>query len=179
MATGGDVIAVEDVRLDDQDTSITVFHALTDAYIYTLDKYISNRRLVRVQVEDEQFEGDGMTAKGTFLIDNTLGINTTLTVLFNTRSDIGYVRLRAPGGIMRDVYTYPDSTNHLMYAPVPQTVSEEPERPLGERIDRLHVVGIYHFLKAHNFPEFLGCHLKTIDLLHIKIYIQTSVSQKR
>ena len=23
-------------------------------------------------------------------------------------------------------------------------------------IDQLHVVGIYHFLKAHNFPEFLG-----------------------
>ena len=25
-----------------------------------------------------------------------------------------------------------------------------------EAIDQLHVVGIYHFLKAHNFPEFLG-----------------------
>ena len=24
------------------------------------------------------------------------------------------------------------------------------------RIDQLHVVGIYHFLKAQNFPEFLG-----------------------
>ena len=23
-------------------------------------------------------------------------------------------------------------------------------------IDQLHVVGIYHVLKAHNFPEFLG-----------------------
>ena len=23
-------------------------------------------------------------------------------------------------------------------------------------IDQLHLVGIYHFLKAHNFPEFLG-----------------------
>ena len=23
-------------------------------------------------------------------------------------------------------------------------------------IDQLHVVGIHHFLKAHNFPEFLG-----------------------
>ena len=23
-------------------------------------------------------------------------------------------------------------------------------------VDQLHVVGIYHFLKAHNFPEFLG-----------------------
>ena len=23
-------------------------------------------------------------------------------------------------------------------------------------IDQLHVVGTYHFLKAHNFPEFLG-----------------------
>ena len=23
-------------------------------------------------------------------------------------------------------------------------------------IDQLHVVGIYHFLKAHNFSEFLG-----------------------
>ena len=23
-------------------------------------------------------------------------------------------------------------------------------------IDQLHVVGIYHFLKAQNFPEFLG-----------------------
>ena len=23
-------------------------------------------------------------------------------------------------------------------------------------IDQLHVVGIYHFLKAHNFLEFLG-----------------------
>ena len=22
--------------------------------------------------------------------------------------------------------------------------------------DQLHVVEIYHFLKAHNFPEFLG-----------------------
>ena len=123
MATGGDVIAVEDVRLDDQ-TSITVFHALTDAYIYTLDKYISNKRLVRVQVKDEQFQGNGMTAKGTFLIDNTLGINTTLSILYSQLNDIGYVRLRAPGAAeMQEVYTYPDSTHHLMYTPIPQTVS--------------------------------------------------------
>ena len=26
----------------------------------------------------------------------------------------------------------------------------------GGTIDQLHVVGIYHVLKAHNFPEFLG-----------------------
>ena len=26
----------------------------------------------------------------------------------------------------------------------------------GVPIDQLQVVGIYHFLKAHNFPEFLG-----------------------
>ena len=118
MASGGDVVVVEDVRLNDH-TSITVFHALTEAYIYTLDKYISNKRLVRVQVEDEQFPGNGMTAKGTFLIDNTLGINTTLALLVTARSDIGYVRLRAPGSeVMEEVYTYPDSTNHLLYVPV-------------------------------------------------------------
>ena len=27
---------------------------------------------------------------------------------------------------------------------------------LSVLIDQLHVVGIYHVLKAHNFPEFLG-----------------------
>ncbi|KAF0288508.1 Calcium-activated chloride channel regulator 4A [Amphibalanus amphitrite] len=120
MATGGDVISVPDVSVGTH-TSISVFHALADAYVYTLDKYISNRRLVRVQVEDTQFEGNGATARGSFLIDNTLGVNTTFTVLFGSRSDIGYVRLRAPGGTMQEVYTYPDSTNHLMYTPVQPT----------------------------------------------------------
>ena len=123
MATGGDVISVPDVLLGEL-TSFTVFHALTDAYVYTLDEYISNRRLVRAQVEDQQFDGGSATARGSFLIDNTLGINTTFTVMFSTRSDIGYVRLRPPGGAMQDVYTYPDSTNHLAYAPVQPTVSD-------------------------------------------------------
>ena len=33
-----------------------------------------------------------------------------------------------------------------------------PECPgyMSGTIDQLYVVGIYHFLKAHNFPEFLG-----------------------
>ena len=124
MASGGDVISVPDVLTPGGErTSIAVFHALTDAYTYTLDKYISNRRLMRVQVEDEQFEGNGATARGSFLVDNTLGINTTFTVLFGSRSEVGYVRLRPPGGVMQEMYTYPDSSNHLMYAPLPPTVS--------------------------------------------------------
>ncbi|XP_037083627.1 calcium-activated chloride channel regulator 4A-like [Pollicipes pollicipes] len=120
METGGDVISVEDVRLGDQ-TSITVFHSLAAAYVYTLDKYIADKRLARVQVEDRQFVGNGQHARGSFLIDTTLGVNTTLTVLYNTRSEIGYVKLRPPGGQLNTVYTYPDSTNHLQYAPIAQT----------------------------------------------------------
>ena len=37
------------------------------------------------------------------------------------------------------------------------------EGPLSITIDQLHVVGIYHFLKAQNFPEFFGlCRLKPL-----------------
>ena len=121
-ATGGDVIMVEDSWLGDQ-TSISVFHALADAYVYTLDKYISDKRKLMVRVEDEQFVGNGQQVRGGFLIDSTLGVNTTLTVLYNTRSEIGYVKLRRPGGQLKPVYTYPDTTNHLQYIRIDPVVS--------------------------------------------------------
>ncbi|XP_043230833.1 calcium-activated chloride channel regulator 4A-like [Amphibalanus amphitrite] len=113
-ATGGDVILVEDSWLGDQ-TSISVFHALADAYVHALDKYISDKRRLMVRVEDQQFVGNGQKVRGRFLIDTTLGVNTTLTVLYNTRSEIGHVKLRRPGGELRSVYMYPDTTNHLQY----------------------------------------------------------------
>ncbi|XP_037082326.1 calcium-activated chloride channel regulator 4-like [Pollicipes pollicipes] len=112
--TGGDVIIIEDSWLGDQ-TSISVFHSLADAYVFTLDKYITDKRKLMVRVEDQRFVGNGQQVRGSFLIDTTLGVNTTLTVLYNTRSEIGYVKLRRPGGQLLPVYTYPDTTNHLQY----------------------------------------------------------------
>ena len=121
--TGGDIIIVDDVRLGDQ-TSITVFQALANAYQLALERYISDRRRLRVRLEERRFLGDGRQARGSFMVDSTLGVNTTLTVLYHDRSDIGYVKLKRPGGEMEPVYTYPDSTNHLQYVKIDTVVSD-------------------------------------------------------
>ncbi|XP_043216154.1 calcium-activated chloride channel regulator 4A-like [Amphibalanus amphitrite] len=115
--TGGEVITVDDVRQGDQ-TSISVFQALADAYLLALERYCSDRGRLRVRLEERQFVGDGRQARGSFLVDSTLGVNTTMTVLYHDRSDIGYVKLKRPGGEMEPVYTYPDSTNHLQYVKI-------------------------------------------------------------
>ena len=120
--TGGDIITVDDVRLGDQ-TSITVLQALADAYLLALERHTSERGRLRVRLEDRQFVGDGGQARGAFLVDSTLGVNTTMTVLYHDRSDIGYVKLKRPGGQMEPVYTYPDSTNHLQYVKIDTVVS--------------------------------------------------------
>ena len=120
--TGGHVIVVDDVRLGDQ-TSIAVFQALGDAYLLALERYSSDRARLRVRLEERRFVGDGRQARGSFLVDSTLGVNTTMTVLYHDRSDIGYVKLQRPGGEMEPVYTYPDSTNHLQYLKIDTVVS--------------------------------------------------------
>ena len=49
----------------------------------------------------------------------------------------------------------PDSWKHSLVYSIHK--SGDPSDPSNFRpIDQLHVVGIYHVLKAHNFPEFLG-----------------------
>ena len=121
--TGGHVTVVHDVRLGDQ-TSITVLQALADAYLLTLERYTSDRDRLRVRLEERRFVGDGGQARGSFLVDSTLGVNTTMTVLYHDRSDIGYVKLKRPGGQMEPVYTYPDSTNRLQYVKIDTAVSE-------------------------------------------------------
>ena len=121
-ATGGTALSVPDVpsgRL----TSISVFHELSEAYRLALRRLSRRRRNLPLRVEDKEFVGGGPQVRGSFLLDDSVGGNTTLAVMYSQRTDIGYVRLKRPGGQLESVYTYPDTTNHLQYARVEPEVS--------------------------------------------------------
>lgn len=120
LSTGGESIVVPDAWLGSQ-TSISVFRALADTYLHVLMKYSTMRSQLRTLLEDREFRGDGHRARGSFMIDPSLGGNTTFSVLYHGRNDIGYVKLRPPGGRMTQVYMHPDSTNHLQYTRVQPT----------------------------------------------------------
>ncbi|XP_043193528.1 calcium-activated chloride channel regulator 4A-like [Amphibalanus amphitrite] len=115
-ATGGAVLSVSDVAAGAL-TGIGVFHELSEAYRLALRR-LSRRRRLPVRVEDKEFVGGGPQVRGSFLLDDTVGGNTTLAVMYSQKTDIGYVRLQRPGGEMEPVYTYTDTTNHLQYARV-------------------------------------------------------------
>ena len=126
-ATGGAVLSVTDVPAGAL-TGIGVFHELSEAYRLALRR-LSRRRRLPVRVEDKEFVSGGPQVRGSFLLDDSVGGNTTLAVMYSQKTDIGYVRLKRPGGELEPVYTYTDTTNHLQYARVEHEVSGQGLQP--------------------------------------------------
>ena len=118
-ATGGLSVTVPDAS----PSRVGVFRALSDALLLALRRFGSAPGRLPARLEDKEHvsDGGGRAARGTFLLDGAG--RATLAVLYAARSDVGYVKLRPPGGQMQPVYTHFDTTNHLQYARLQPVVS--------------------------------------------------------